>query len=699
MRIKLHRLILIAFLAALAGPPPARAAFEDLGVSARALGMGNAFTAVADDVYDIYYNPAGLATLDQPQLGVSYSKLFPGLTDNSNLQNSFVGYENPLEDGRWGTVGFAWNNFDLAGLYQENSVFTSYGRAIIPGKLYGGVSVKYLERSLNAGSAASDALSPTGIATGSPDPVLQHSSEQTADADLGLLYRLLPRWRVGAMVQHLFDPNIAFSPTQSDILGRNYDFGVSYKTPFTTLAGEYDLVADPGGWTDEIATLAGEKWLPTLMYGTFGMRGSIGLGNRSYARATAGISYRINRLEFDYGFAMQLSGLTLGDTGGTHHLDMIVRFGSSKKAAPLFREAMLENMPELASIGTPEFRYEEAAASRYAGAAVREFLKEARTAVVSGRFEEAREHAGQALSLKPGDATIRSDYERLKIVSSIYPEIDGFTSDAASAAVYDGILNFLDRKDPRALQDISYAANLDPSDAKVVALENAMKSVAQAARPVAAPAPVPTPLPAPAAAATIPVPAPAASLPAAKKAPALAPAPSPMPVARTAPASKAAEVASDSAMLEMALRQGDYDRAIEVGKRLAKSRPNSLVYRRLGIAYAGRMDYPEALRALRMAYSLEADPELRSKIRFYIEALVPILKKSQRNGFGEQAARSVLSPEEVEQLYQNGVELYSQGKLREAAKVFKSVLDADPRNLPARRALKRIKTELLEQGQ
>jgi hypothetical protein len=39
--------------------------------SVRALGMGNAFTAVADDYATLFYNPAGLARLDEGQLNLS----------------------------------------------------------------------------------------------------------------------------------------------------------------------------------------------------------------------------------------------------------------------------------------------------------------------------------------------------------------------------------------------------------------------------------------------------------------------------------------------------------------------------------------------------------------------------------------------------------------------------------------------------
>ena len=48
--------------------------FLRLGNGARASGMGEAFTAVADDATGIYWNPAGLAAIDGTELNLSHSE-------------------------------------------------------------------------------------------------------------------------------------------------------------------------------------------------------------------------------------------------------------------------------------------------------------------------------------------------------------------------------------------------------------------------------------------------------------------------------------------------------------------------------------------------------------------------------------------------------------------------------------------------
>ncbi len=51
--------------------------FEFTGGGARAMGMGNAYLGVADDISSISWNPAGLYKLESPILGLSYTTLRP----------------------------------------------------------------------------------------------------------------------------------------------------------------------------------------------------------------------------------------------------------------------------------------------------------------------------------------------------------------------------------------------------------------------------------------------------------------------------------------------------------------------------------------------------------------------------------------------------------------------------------------------
>ncbi|MDD5302460.1 MAG: PorV/PorQ family protein [Elusimicrobia bacterium] len=59
------------------------AQFLKLGSGARAGAMGDAFTAIADDAFSAYYNPAGLARLQRPQLAGAHSALFQGVSYQS----------------------------------------------------------------------------------------------------------------------------------------------------------------------------------------------------------------------------------------------------------------------------------------------------------------------------------------------------------------------------------------------------------------------------------------------------------------------------------------------------------------------------------------------------------------------------------------------------------------------------------------
>lgn len=82
----------------------AGAQFLKIGAGARAVGMGEAFTGIANDVTSIYWNPAGLTQLEQPAFEAMYLDWFQGM----NYQ--FLAFAYPTDVG---TFGLSLSGFDV----------------------------------------------------------------------------------------------------------------------------------------------------------------------------------------------------------------------------------------------------------------------------------------------------------------------------------------------------------------------------------------------------------------------------------------------------------------------------------------------------------------------------------------------------------------------------------------------------------
>ena len=115
--------------------PQAEAAFENIGIMARPMGMGGAYSAVAHDTSALIWNPAGLAQLSTPEISVSYLDLY-GL-----LGYSFVGWAHPIRPEQ--TIGAAiLSSSDTEGISHERTVMLSAATPVI-NRLRVGVNAKY----------------------------------------------------------------------------------------------------------------------------------------------------------------------------------------------------------------------------------------------------------------------------------------------------------------------------------------------------------------------------------------------------------------------------------------------------------------------------------------------------------------------------------------------------------------------------
>ena len=136
-------------------PPSTWASFEQLPTGARPAGMGDAFTAVADDVHATYYNPAGLVQLHRSEFAADYSRLYSGLSDGSNISRSFIAYGHPT--ATHGTFGFSYLSLSLAGLYSESTIGVSYAHSLYDRWNLGG-TLKFLRKSYGSDQYTANAI-------------------------------------------------------------------------------------------------------------------------------------------------------------------------------------------------------------------------------------------------------------------------------------------------------------------------------------------------------------------------------------------------------------------------------------------------------------------------------------------------------------------------------------------------------------
>ena len=225
-------------------------AFQEIGISARAMGMGGAFVAVADDNHAILWNTAGLSQLKKRQISTAIVCI-PGLETHTSggIGYNFFSVAQPL--GSLCTVGFGWLNLGLSTyakyafspIYSENTFILSFARNLggagsyayskyfksesILDTLSVGINIKYLVKSYNTDNEYLIS-----------DPFFNedNTSKSSVSYDAGLFIEAIKNWPIGVFVKNLTQPDTSVMSSTDDVKNLVHDhvpmeikIGISYK--------------------------------------------------------------------------------------------------------------------------------------------------------------------------------------------------------------------------------------------------------------------------------------------------------------------------------------------------------------------------------------------------------------------------------------------------------------------------------------
>ena len=633
---------------------PARAAFEDLGFGARGPGMGDAFTAVADDVSAAYYNPAGLSNVERPKVLASHALFHTGLSDGSSLGMSGLAFATPISNGRNGTVGVLWQQFSLSGVYSEQTGQVSWGYRFAKESAYEkfslGASVKYLSHGFTRLEETYNAVRDDILQQGDTDPVLAGAKTRSAlDADVGALYRYSKRWTFGASVMNAMQADVAFSDADQDKIPMKTRLGASYKTLWMLMAADARISKGPDGKMDKQFTVAAEKVFPSLDRGDLGVRGSLAAGDREFKQATLGFSYKIQKIQVDYGFALPLG--TIKETSGNHKIALSYHFGSATQTE-LAETELLDQYKKLRD------------AQNYKSPRDTASLNDPRLAEVREQVRKENYYAANKLLLEKAnellpDASVVSLTRRLSTVAAFYPSlaVDGDRQKQRWEELLSaGARDFINGRDLRAMKELAYAQSLNQQDS---ALSNFLDRTGELTR--------------------------------------VTPDRVPADFSRGWPEYKMTE--SDEFYAKKryseALRKLEELLEIEPGNLMALKKSGSCNYM-LG-------SYARAIRDWDLAAKAEPDPVEKAKLARMVEEARA--KAGKAGTWEPNAAQTRLSePEdetapgtagkpdarEIERLYQAGADAYAKGEYGKAADSFRKILTLDPQNTQAKKALERI---------
>lgn len=285
-----------------------------LTVGARPFGMGEAFVGLAEDVYALHYNVAGLVNIPKQEVGLMYQR---GVAD---LNHGFVAYVRPLSLGRVCHMGFSVEVLDAGTIDVNPFEYTSRTgrRRAKQDFIFNLAFAKELPPNYSFGYNLSVGAGIKALRS----TIAEESSATSYAGQIGLLLKLLEdRLRFGFALKN-FGGSIKYSGgiatgEQSDPLPLAIHFGSAYK-----LIGieNHKLITAVEMSKVQNSNFHGNLGLEYWFKNMFALRAGYKAGYDTDS-VTTGVGFRIADFQLDYGFGL------MEKLDNSHKVSLIFRFG------------------------------------------------------------------------------------------------------------------------------------------------------------------------------------------------------------------------------------------------------------------------------------------------------------------------------------------------------------------------------------
>lgn len=380
---------------------------------ARSLGLGKAYTAIAEDASATYWNSASLAYIDKKEFIAMQAVLW----QKTNL--SFLSFALPQVNN---AIGFNFVNLNSGQIDKTDSSGKPTGDKF--GFSQTGLTFAYAKDITEKFS--------WGLTTKYLNSTLDDFSYSFSIFDIGWLFKPFKGFSTGLNLQNFM--SLKLSGDTDDKIPFLIRLGLGYKFLYERVLVSFDLEKNKNSFTHHIG-------IETKLIKFLALR----LG-QDPTEISAGFGVFFKNFKIDYAFSSH------PDLNSSHRFSFSYKFGKSinemRIEAKQKEQMQIESQIQLTVKSKEEY--------------LQTLLSEIKYNYQLGYYYLALEKAKTALQLNPENNMIKSIFEKIKLVNSIINQ--AVSEDKVSQIVRKSVNAFIEENDELSVNAAAYAYSLQPDN-------------------------------------------------------------------------------------------------------------------------------------------------------------------------------------------------------------------------------------------